>query len=260
MIVRVKTYIINLRGEIMIRFIEELSMNAWPSLQTTLYDGWVLRVSAGYTKRANSVNPLYNSKIDLSQKIDYCKKFYERLGLPVVYKITSDSNLTNLDNKLLELDYANIDETSVKVLDLSVFDASDDPSTNVSYEFTEEWADLFISSSKIRKDSTKITLKSMLNNIIGKTIWVTHLINGKAVGFGFGVIDNGYVGIFDILVDESSRGKGYGRAVMNKILLEAKKLGVNKAYLQIVVGNTVAENLYNKLGFKEIYRYWYRKL
>ncbi|MCG8643019.1 MAG: GNAT family N-acetyltransferase [Desulfobacterales bacterium] len=244
----------------MIRFIEELSMNAWPSLQTTLYDGWVLRVSAGYTKRANSVNPLYKSKIDLDQKIDYCKNFYERLRLPVVYKITSDNNLTHLDNKLSELNYIKIDETSVRVLDLSLFDASDDPSTKVSNVFTEEWTDAFIRSSKICKDSTKFTLKSMLNNIIGRTIWITHIINREAVGFGFGVIDNGYVGIFDILVDKSFRGNGYGKAIMNKILLEAKKLGANQAYLQVVVGNTVAENLYQNLGFEEIYRYWYRKL
>lgn len=39
----------------MIRYIEELSMNAWPSLQTIMYDGWVIILADGYTKRANSV-------------------------------------------------------------------------------------------------------------------------------------------------------------------------------------------------------------
>lgn len=244
----------------MVRFIEELSMNAWPSLQTILYDGWVLRVSSGYTKRANSVNPLYESHLELKQKIDYCQKFYENLGLPVIYKITSDQSLIDLDNQLEELDYIKIDETSVRVLDMSLYATSDDPSTEVSDVFTEEWADSFIRCSKISKSSTKLTLKSMLNNIIGRTIWATHIIDGKAVGFGFGVINNRYVGIFDILVDESFRGKGYGKAVMNKLLMKAKNLGANKAYLQVVAGNVVAENLYKKLGFKQNYRYWYRKL
>jgi hypothetical protein len=29
--------------------IEELTMNAWPSLQTILLDGWIIRMAGGYT-------------------------------------------------------------------------------------------------------------------------------------------------------------------------------------------------------------------
>ena len=121
-------------------------------------------------------------------------------------------------------------------------------------ELIEQWADSFIRCSKINSSGTQLTLKSMLKNILGKAIWVTLQVNDQAIGFGFGVIDQGYVGIFDILVDESFRGKGHGKAVMNKLLIEAKKLGANKAYLQVVVGNLVAENLYQNMGFKEMYR------
>ena len=43
----------------MIRYLEELALNAWTSIQTVVYDGWLIRFSNGYTKRANSVNPIY---------------------------------------------------------------------------------------------------------------------------------------------------------------------------------------------------------
>ncbi len=52
----------------MIRLIEEISMDAWPSAQTLLYDGWVLRFSGGYTRRANAVYPLYSSSLDVNEK------------------------------------------------------------------------------------------------------------------------------------------------------------------------------------------------
>lgn len=244
----------------MIKFIEELSMNAWPSLHTYLYDGWVLRVSGGYTKRANSINPLYPSQIDLKDKIDYCKGFYDELDLPTIYKMTANSHLDILDNTLEALGYNKVDETAVKVLDLKGCDPVHHPATDVSYSLQKEWANGYIKNTNIQKESTKTVLRTMLNNIIGKTIWVLHKEEGNAVAFGYGVVDKGYVGIFDIHVNTSYRGKGYGKAVMHKLIAEAKRLGANHAYLQVVVGNKVAENLYDQLGFKEIYRYWYRKL
>jgi len=52
-----------------IQLYEELSLNAHPSLQTQVYDGWILRYANGYTSRANSINPLYQSTLDLQEKI-----------------------------------------------------------------------------------------------------------------------------------------------------------------------------------------------
>lgn len=242
------------------RYIEELSMSAWPSLQTHLYDGWVLRTSNGYTKRANSINLLYSSTLDLVEKITYCKSYYESLNLPVVYKITSDEAFTDIDEKLESFQYKKIDETSVQLLDLSLVEAPFNSNSLVSERLSEEWISGFAKSVGIKDEVTKKTLSSMLHNINNKTIFITHKVNGISVGFGYGVVDNGYIGIFDIVVHKDYRGKGYGNAVMNKILESGKNLGAECAYLQVVVGNTVAEKMYKQLGFIEKYRYWYRKL
>jgi len=56
------------------KFIEELSLNHWQPLSTLLYDGWVLRFADGYTKRANSINPIHYSTCDLQEKIKECEK------------------------------------------------------------------------------------------------------------------------------------------------------------------------------------------
>jgi hypothetical protein len=72
----------------MIRNIEEISLNALPSLQTLLVDGWVLRFANGYTKRANSINPLYASTSNVEAKIQFCEEAYRCSNLPVVFKMT----------------------------------------------------------------------------------------------------------------------------------------------------------------------------
>ena len=104
----------------MIRSIEELSMNAWPAMQTLHYDGWVLRYSDGYTKRANSVYPLYPSEINLDEKIEFCESFYHDRGLPAVFKLTEASTPANLDARLAERGYRKDSPTSVQTLDLRV--------------------------------------------------------------------------------------------------------------------------------------------
>ena len=72
-----------------IRTIEEISLNAFPCLEQILYDGWILRFAEGYTKRANSVNPIYPSFQSLDDKIKRCEQIYWRKNLSCVFRLTS---------------------------------------------------------------------------------------------------------------------------------------------------------------------------
>ena len=80
--------------------IEELTMNAWPSLQTILLDGWIIRMANGYTKRANSVNPIYSYRNKLDDNIKYCENVYRNNNLPVVFKLIECEAHEIIDKKL----------------------------------------------------------------------------------------------------------------------------------------------------------------
>ena len=65
-----------------VKIIEDLSLNAWPSHQIELYDGWILRFSYFYTHRTNSVEQIGPSTLPLPEKIAYCESVYQDWGTP----------------------------------------------------------------------------------------------------------------------------------------------------------------------------------
>lgn len=244
----------------MIRKLEELSMNAWPSLQTKLYDGWILRFSDGYTRRANSVSSIYESTISLDKKIDFCEKEYSSHNLSTLFKLTNESNPKELDSRLEERGYAKINETSLRVFDLSKYIMQDIKNIIVNLEFNDDWLNAFFSCSNILEKQTQLTAKKILSNIVGPVLYLAKEIDGRIVGCGYGAIEGDYIGIFDVVVHNDFRGNGYGKDIIHGILNAALQENVTNAYLQVTVGNTTAERLYEKIGFKEVYKYWYRIL
>lgn len=238
--------------------IEELSMNAWPSLQTILLDGWVIRMANGYTKRANSINPIYNFDKNIEEKIIYCEELFQRNKLPVVYKILECKEQEIIDKKLEELGYAKIDVTSIQICnEIKQIDSHSDNIT-VEENFSEDWKKCFYECNNIADNEKITTIETMLENIRHKKICIHKTEKEKYIGNGYGIIEKDFVGIFDIIVKKEFRGKGYGKEIVKTILAKAYEAGIEKAYLQVMMNNSVALELYKNLGFKEIYKYWYR--
>lgn len=57
--------------------------------------------------------------------------------------------------------------------------------------------------------------------------------------------------LWDILINEDQRGKGYGKSTMAKIHQFAKEKGAAKISLNVFAYNGVARNLYETLGYHE---------
>ena len=239
------------------RHIEELSMNAWPSLQNLHYDGWVLRTADGYTKRANSVYPLYDSILDLDQKIKYCESFYREQGLPTVFKITAFSLPARLDIRLEELGYRLDSLTSVQTLPLKTKSYKPIRQIELTSRDSDEWHAAFARMNHV-SPAQRSTHEKILRAIQPEKCCVSIREDDSILGCGLGVMQAGYLGIFDIVIDPDHRRYGFGVRLMKAVLGWGKKQGAHTAYLQVMCNNSPALNLYKKLGFQEQYQYWYR--
>jgi len=241
----------------MIRRMEEISNNALPSLNTYLYDGWLLRSSLGFTKRANSVSPLYPSSFDLLYKLPFCQDFYKRKNLPLIFKLFEYADPENLDEKLQEMDYIKYDDALV--LSMNIKDRTFLPAENIEINegVSDEWIDEYF---KLHGpiEYRDVAFK-MFEKVSDKIFSIQKIINKKSVAFGIGVVEMDYIGIFNIFVNPEFRRNGFGEEIINTIIDIGRKEGAEEAYLQVELNNHPAISLYNKIGFNVLYKYWYRK-
>lgn len=261
-----------------IHYIEELSLNAWPSHKIELYDGWLIRFSHNYTYRTNSVEQVGASTIPLDEKIAYCEEIYRGFGTPCNFKINPLMDPA-FDEELQKRDYRIRHVTQVMRADMERVEL--EPCGPVEHEFenrlglpsavhygdttvllspviTDEWIQGVFHLNGTCEPVLRRIVPSMFKAIPKRTIVASVEIDGHMVASGLAICDREYAGIYAIYVSPGCRRRGYARAICSTLLREAKGTGAKKAYLQVVKGNMPAESLYCSLGFEPFYTYWFR--
>jgi ribosomal protein S18 acetylase RimI-like enzyme len=239
------------------RHIEELALNAWPALQTVLYDGWILRFANGYTRRANSINPLFFSTLDVEEKIANCERLCARRGLGVVFKMTPANCPQDLDDILARCGYRQDALTSVQTLALDKLDTHVAGSFALAETPSTAWLDAFCRLSGTNAQRAA-TLRQILDNLVLQAGFASLCLDGRVIACGLSVVQDGFAGLFDIVTDAGFRNRGFGQQLVLGLLAWAREQGAHTAYLQVMLNNPPALRLYVKLGFEEAYRYWYR--
>ncbi|MGI6006566.1 MAG: GNAT family N-acetyltransferase [Ruminococcus sp.] len=245
----------------MIKTIEDLSLNAWPSHQIQIYDGWLLRFSYFYTHRTNSVEQIGISTIPIDDKIEYCQQIYQKWGTPAIFKISPLVDRI-FDRELERRGYTIEHTTQVMVMDLeSFYDTSLSPEgMRIENSISPQWIEGLFELKGTTNAMHRKIVPSMYQAIPKDTIAASIYHDGKIIATGLGILDREYIGLYAIHVHPDFRGRGYAFALCSAILTAGKKCGARKSYLQVVAGNQPAENLYRRLGFHPLYIYWFRVL
>ena len=244
--------------------LEEASLNAWPARQQLVDDGWLIRCNDGYTRRANSVNPLYPSasgESELLKRVEKWERFYTERGRPAIFKITPLAQPLHLDRLLTERGYRYEAPTGVRIRSLAeplnLSNTLPDSHAVTESTLSDGWLESYTGFSNTQPE-TLAPMRAILENIAPACCYVTQWADGAPVACGLGVLEGPLFGLYDIVTSPTERGKGYGVYLLHSLLAWARAQGASHAYLAVMDDNAPARRLYDKWGFVEVYKYWYR--
>lgn len=242
--------------------VEDVCLNVWPALQEIHFDGWLIRLADGHTRRVNSVNVLRPGTRALDEKIAYCERFYRGHGLPAYFRIVSQTDAA-LERALEARGYRGEDETRTLFMD---FDATPpEPAQRYKVELAEgaptsEWLSARGYFSAMDR-AQMYALEKILKQLVLPSVFAcVRDETGAIASIAKGAVHDGIVCLNMVATNPEARRRGYSRDCLNAILTWAQsKAGATGACLQVVAENTPAITLYETMGFAtELYRYHYR--
>lgn len=237
--------------------IEEAALNAWPAPQQMLYDGWLLRLTGGNSKRVNSVNVRYPSSLPLADKIGFCRAIYAQHGLPLIFRLPDPMATEDLLQALVRAGLREYDPTFVLGWEIS-------GATEVRRDVTArpltiaDWLEVrsLVTQTPLAR---LVDYGQILGIIVPEKVLMGLFLNGKLVACGIGVLEGHLLGYFSIYTHPSHRRRGYGRAMMAALTRWGATQGATFGYLQVEGDNAPALAMYAAMGFTRLYRYVYYK-
>ena len=242
-----------------VRRLEAVGFRAWPATSIQ-YDGsWQIRLTAGHpSKRLNSVNPLDPSDHgNIETRIERAAQRFHAYGRPLVFRQSPLAPL-QLDAYFDANGWRHFEETRVMMADIRHLDLED-----VLDHLPIREMGRYVDASILvhgRDAALKPGLTEVLSSIRPASgFFVIEEPETGPVSTALCVHDNDMAGIFELATREGNRRKGHGREVVTTALRWARMRGAVKAWLQVEADNTAAVALYESLGFRDVYRYDYRR-
>jgi ribosomal protein S18 acetylase RimI-like enzyme len=234
--------------------VEAAGYRSWPAREVVEYDGWQLRFADGFSRRGNSLLPIGPSSVDLDIKLDWCARWFADRSQSLVIRCTPLCE-PGIDDELGKRGFSREGETHVMVAQLR----GDGGSLETGDVPTPEWWDAMATLWRIGPQS-RAGWRGIIERISLPKVHAVTLIDSAPVAAGLGVLDGSWLGLFEVVVHPDRRRRGHGRDLTSSLLEWGRSQGAVGAFLQVVADSDHARALYESLGFRHLYTYWYRRV
>jgi N-acetylglutamate synthase len=245
----------------LVQQLETRLINAWPSFETQIAGGWILRFAKGYSKRANSASPLVPGATLDDAQIDQILTQFAAQRLRPIFRLTT-LQAPDVDARLAARGFIETEASYGMIVQLSEAPGLEpqveiEPTVIIAPTATARWTKE-VAASYGGDKANHFVLAEIIARIRQPAAYATLSLDGRPSAWGLAVAERGFVGLFDIVVAPDLRGLGLGRQVVCALMAWARKHGAERAYLQVRETNTGARDLYRTLGFTDAYRYTHR--
>ncbi len=238
--------------------VEETCLNAFPSLRQIIYRDWLLRLSDGFTRRANSINPRAERIDSIDADIDACAAMFVAAGQQPVFRVPEICD-PRLDRILEARGYTAEGRTVTLFAELSDADAVRDRNAEISPRPTPEWL-AAMGALQNRTPQQNASFAGIMAALAVPAGFAALREDGELTALTVGSIHDGILCFESVVTAERHRGRGHARRLLASLNAWARAAGANGVCLQVEATNVAGRALYSRLGLRtELYHYHYRR-
>ena len=249
--------------------LEGITAEGWQPIERAELGDWILRASAGFTGRANSVLPLGDPGLPLSAAVDHCERWYADRGLrplfslfgPVGFAVGDDP----LGQELLGRGYDPCKRTAVLTAAIAALPPeqpqASDARAVLESEPSHRWWDAWATSHPwiSRADGVNAPPDAARTVLTGSPhqLFASLERDGAVIGVARVAFAQVWAGVTALHVAPEHRRSGVAMQLMGALADAARAHGIRSMYLQVTQANSPALGLYERLGFRVHHEYQY---
>ncbi len=245
--------------------IEQASRFSWPSLEEQQLPFGIFCYAARANRCLSTMTPNFEIRVDPQELKEKTERFFRKRNLPAKVRLLQGSpidplQLSSLDHSLKIAGYCLEAPSRVMALNLDPYEPESHicPHGDWHYSDPNDWVKAWHYLRKRDHDLLPIH-RVTLGRITDPCCFLLfHDYLSRPVASGFAVLHNGALGIHGVATSKHNLREGYATKLVNQLLHWGKRKGARYAYLEVGSANVTALNLYTKLGFNEVYKYWHR--